>query len=229
MFHHGRTEEDQSRPVRLLSTHGQMIAAIHRHPHATLRELAAAIDVTIQTACTVIDDLVREQVISRTRVGRRSHRSFLGDTSLQIPGGAIAVRRVLELIGSGAPGSPTTESSAPLSTPGVVDRVVENPSLAEVLESLLEPAHRTALVWLLDQSKSSQSNRFLVTAVGGGAELSWPSSGSIVVDHSVVARLLGTGLIRGNPAVMMARFVLTSDGVDVARVALQRASGSTTD
>jgi hypothetical protein len=60
-------------PVRLLSTHGSVLAAITRRPAARVRDIAEELALTERTVQGAIADLVRDGYVARVRVGRRNH------------------------------------------------------------------------------------------------------------------------------------------------------------
>jgi DNA-binding transcriptional ArsR family regulator len=55
-----------------ITSHGAILLEVHRHPHATVRELAAAVNLTERQAHRVLADLVATGYITRARVGRRN-------------------------------------------------------------------------------------------------------------------------------------------------------------
>src|SRR5215831_15801499 len=59
-------------PFLLLSTHAHVLIAIAEDPDVRQRELAERVGVTERTVQSVITDLVENDYLSRTRVGRRN-------------------------------------------------------------------------------------------------------------------------------------------------------------
>jgi hypothetical protein len=59
--------------VRLLSTHGSVLAAILRRPSARIRDIAAELGLTDRAVQGAVGDLVRGRYLERVRVGRRNH------------------------------------------------------------------------------------------------------------------------------------------------------------
>jgi len=55
-----------------ITSHAAILLEVHRHPEATVRELAAAASLTERQAHRVLADLVASGYITRTRVGRRN-------------------------------------------------------------------------------------------------------------------------------------------------------------
>jgi DNA-binding IclR family transcriptional regulator len=56
-----------------LSHHAQVLLCISRDPDARLREIAVAVGITERAVQTIVNDLVTEGYVERTRVGRRNH------------------------------------------------------------------------------------------------------------------------------------------------------------
>jgi DNA-binding IclR family transcriptional regulator len=56
-----------------LSHHAQVLLCIARDPDARLREIASAVGITERAVQAIVNDLVAEGYVERTRVGRRNH------------------------------------------------------------------------------------------------------------------------------------------------------------
>jgi DNA-binding IclR family transcriptional regulator len=59
-----------------LSHHAQVLICISRDPDARLREIAAAVGITERAVQAIVNDLVAEGYVERTKVGRRNHYSI---------------------------------------------------------------------------------------------------------------------------------------------------------
>jgi hypothetical protein len=82
---------DDDDRVSLISKHGLALLCIERDPLIRLRDLATLIDVTIRTAFTIVDELAKSGVITRSKAGRRSVYSVDMNYQLYTPGGAMSV------------------------------------------------------------------------------------------------------------------------------------------
>ena len=58
-----------------LSHHAQVLLCIARDPDVRLREIATAVGITERAVQAIVNDLVAEGYVDRTRVGRRNHYS----------------------------------------------------------------------------------------------------------------------------------------------------------
>lgn len=58
-----------------LSHHAHVLLCISRDPDARLREIASAVGITERAVQAIVNDLVHEGYVERTRVGRRNHHS----------------------------------------------------------------------------------------------------------------------------------------------------------
>lgn len=56
-----------------LSHHAQVLLCISHDPDARLREIAAAVGITERAVQAIVNDLVTEGYVERTRIGRRNH------------------------------------------------------------------------------------------------------------------------------------------------------------
>jgi predicted transcriptional regulator len=59
-----------------LSHHAQVLICISRDPDARLREIAAAVGITERAVQAIVNDLVAEGYVERTKIGRRNHYSI---------------------------------------------------------------------------------------------------------------------------------------------------------
>jgi DNA-binding MarR family transcriptional regulator len=66
-----------------LSHHAQVLLCIARNPDARLREIATAVEITERAVQGIVNDLVAEGYVDRTRVGRRNHYSVNPDVPLR--------------------------------------------------------------------------------------------------------------------------------------------------
>jgi DNA-binding IclR family transcriptional regulator len=55
------------------SHHAHVLLCIARDPDARLREIATAVGITERAVQAIVNDLVTEGYVERTRVGRRNH------------------------------------------------------------------------------------------------------------------------------------------------------------
>lgn len=68
-----------------LSHHGHVLLCIARNPDVRLREIAAAVGITERAVQTIVNDLVTEGYVVRTRIGRRNHYDVVLDAGLRHP------------------------------------------------------------------------------------------------------------------------------------------------
>ena len=66
-----------------LSHHAQVFLCIARDPDVRLRDIAAAVGITERAVQAIVNDLVAEGYVDRTRVGRRNHYSVHADVPLR--------------------------------------------------------------------------------------------------------------------------------------------------
>jgi DeoR/GlpR family transcriptional regulator of sugar metabolism len=85
-----------------ITTHAAILLEVHRTPDATVRELAAAADVTERQAHRVLADLVAAGYLARTRVGRRN--TYRVDEEQPMRHRSVAHHRVRELLAALSPG-----------------------------------------------------------------------------------------------------------------------------
>ena len=71
-----------------LSHHAQVLLCISRDPDARLREIAAAVGITERAVQAIVNDLVTEGYVERTRVGRRNHYAINTDGADAAPAAA---------------------------------------------------------------------------------------------------------------------------------------------
>lgn len=83
-----------------LSHHAHVLLCIARDPDARLREIAAGVGITERAVQTIVNDLVAEGYLVRTRVGRRNHYDVVLDARLRHPQQQdVDVRDLLGLVG----------------------------------------------------------------------------------------------------------------------------------
>jgi len=68
---------------RFLSHHAEVFLCIAREPDARLSEIAAEVGITERSVQTIINDLVEDGYIDRSRVGRRNHYAVNGRASMR--------------------------------------------------------------------------------------------------------------------------------------------------
>jgi predicted transcriptional regulator len=68
-----------------LSHHAQVLLAIAADPDIRLRDVARDVGLTERAVQTLVNDLVDEGYISRSRVGRRNHYSIHPEVPLRHP------------------------------------------------------------------------------------------------------------------------------------------------
>ena len=68
-----------------LSHHAHVLLCIARNPDALLREIAAEVGITERAVQAIVNDLVSEGYLTRTRVGRRNHYEIHADVRLRHP------------------------------------------------------------------------------------------------------------------------------------------------
>jgi len=56
-----------------LSHHAQVLLCVARDPDVRLREIASAVGITERAVQAIVNDLVAEGYVERSRVGRRNH------------------------------------------------------------------------------------------------------------------------------------------------------------
>lgn len=68
-----------------LSHHAQVLLCIARDPDARLRDVAADAGITERAVQAIVNDLVAEGYVERTRAGRRNHYVVHDDVPLRHP------------------------------------------------------------------------------------------------------------------------------------------------
>jgi DNA-binding IclR family transcriptional regulator len=66
-----------------LSHHAQVLLCIASDPDVRLRDIAVAVGITERAVQAIVNDLVAEGYVDRTRVGRRNHYSVHADVPLR--------------------------------------------------------------------------------------------------------------------------------------------------
>jgi len=83
-----------------LSHHAQVFLCVARDPDVRLRDIAAAVGITERAVQAIVNDLVAEGYVDRTRVGRRNHYSVHPDVPLRHRlQGDLDVGTLLRLLG----------------------------------------------------------------------------------------------------------------------------------
>jgi predicted transcriptional regulator len=59
-----------------LSHHAQVFLCVARQPDARLREIASDVGITERSVQAIVNDLVSDGYVERSRVGRRNHYSI---------------------------------------------------------------------------------------------------------------------------------------------------------
>jgi hypothetical protein len=72
-------------PFGFLTNHGLALLCIAEDPHARIRDIAAAVNVTERAAQRIVADLIQAGYISRTRVGRRNEYAIRTDLPFKLP------------------------------------------------------------------------------------------------------------------------------------------------
>jgi DNA-binding IscR family transcriptional regulator len=97
-----------------LTNHARALVAIAHDPGIRLRDIATALGITERSAYRIVTDLATAGYIVKERDGRRNRYQI--QEHLPLPGspnGERTIGEVLDLlVESGAPQSPTTESSS---------------------------------------------------------------------------------------------------------------------
>ena len=89
------------RPVAFLTNSGAVLLCIADDPDVRLRDVAARVGITERAAHAIVDDLVTQGFISRTRVGRRNRYGINAAKALgQSPIAARTVADLLLLLGT---------------------------------------------------------------------------------------------------------------------------------
>jgi DNA-binding IclR family transcriptional regulator len=63
---------ETNRTWHFLTSHTQVLLALHRDPDARLRDIAATVGITERAAQRIVTDLVEAGYVERTRIGRRN-------------------------------------------------------------------------------------------------------------------------------------------------------------
>jgi DeoR/GlpR family transcriptional regulator of sugar metabolism len=99
-----RDGSERRHPWAFLTTHAAILLEVHRRPQATVRELAAAADVTERQAHRVLGDLAASGYITRTRVGRRN--TYQVNETMPMRLRTVSHHQVGELLAALAPHPP---------------------------------------------------------------------------------------------------------------------------
>src|SRR3954447_15178673 len=70
---------------RLLSNHGRVLVCVTREPHARLRDIADACDITERSAHRIVSDLVDDGYLIRRRNGRSNYYEVKPDVPIGDP------------------------------------------------------------------------------------------------------------------------------------------------
>ena len=76
---------EQAGSWTLLTGHGHVLVEIARNPHARIRDIAAAADITERTAQAIVADLEATGYLTRTRAGRRTRYTVNPDRPFRHP------------------------------------------------------------------------------------------------------------------------------------------------
>ena len=77
--------EITNRSWHFLTSHTQVLLAIHRNPEARLRDVADMVGITERAAQRIVNDLVEAGYLERERVGRRNRYSLNPDRPMRHP------------------------------------------------------------------------------------------------------------------------------------------------
>jgi DNA-binding MarR family transcriptional regulator len=72
-------------PFSFLSNHGQALLCIAADPHARMRDIAAAVNITERAAQRIVGDLVHANYVGRAREGRRNVYTVRTDLAVGLP------------------------------------------------------------------------------------------------------------------------------------------------
>ena len=67
-----------------ISKHGQVLAAIGKHPDMTGRDISNAIGITERATCMIIDDLIQGGYLTKKRQGRRNSYTVYPEIPLKM-------------------------------------------------------------------------------------------------------------------------------------------------
>jgi winged helix-turn-helix DNA-binding protein len=84
-----------------VSSHGAVLIEVTRHPDATVREIAERVGLTERQAHRVLGDLVGENYVLRSRIGRRNSYRVHKDAPMRHA--ILADRRIGDLLALLAP------------------------------------------------------------------------------------------------------------------------------
>ena len=70
---------------KLLSNHGRVLLFVTREPHARLRDIAEATDITERSAHRIVSELVDDGYLIRKRKGRSNHYAVRPDAPMGDP------------------------------------------------------------------------------------------------------------------------------------------------
>lgn len=68
-----------------LTNHAHVLICVANAKDATLHEIAEQVGITERATHRIVDELVREGALERTRVGRRNHYEIRSDSPLRHP------------------------------------------------------------------------------------------------------------------------------------------------
>jgi len=68
-----------------LTNHAHVLLSLAANPDATLREVAELVGITERAAHRIVNDLVSEGALTRSRAGRRNHYEIKADFPLRHP------------------------------------------------------------------------------------------------------------------------------------------------
>ena len=77
--------ETSNHSWHFLTSHTQVLLAIHRQPDARLRDVADTVGITERAAQRIVNDLVETGYLERERVGRRNRYALNPDRRMRHP------------------------------------------------------------------------------------------------------------------------------------------------
>jgi len=89
---------DASRQWSLLSTHGQVYAAIAANPEVRVRDIAETVGVTERTVAQILNDLEDAGHLERTRTGRRNRYDLTVARKVRPMATAITLGQLVALL-----------------------------------------------------------------------------------------------------------------------------------
>ena len=95
-----------------MTNHTQVLLCIARDPSVRLRDVATTVGITERAAQSIVADLVGEQYLSRTRIGRRNqYQVHLGAPLRHHDNGSLTIGGLLDFLLSDACATPYSRIS----------------------------------------------------------------------------------------------------------------------